>query len=555
MKCSKCGEECRDNQAFCLRCGTPIQVVPDFNLIEAELANSVGELLDEEKKKVYKSNEVELDFLEDEHYINSRETMTKPYSSIDEAKKNGVNQNSSVLNKAKLGNTANNTDFLVDGTGFTRNSSAKDEKKPDNQDVLKKEKKLFKIKLAIFSFVAIIIVIGAVILLKGVNDKDSKDSFTSRYNLGYDYYTAKDYSDALIEFSAAKKLTQSNEDNIKVNKSLLATYEKIGDNDTNIIEILKELIELDSDESIYYEELAAIYDKNDMIEELDSFVGSITDVSIASKLSNYSVSKPQFSQDEGIFDTYISIKLTLTGKGTIYYTIDGSEPSVSSEKYAEEIKLASPGTFTIKAFAVSEKGVSSKIVTKNYEINPTSIEGPVVTPVSGEYKALTTITVTVPDGMKCYYTYAEKAVVPTTTDQLYTEPVPMLRGKYIFSAILVSGDGKTSEVVQNIYQLSIERTVEYNDALKLLESNLIQKNILSKTEEGALVKANGFKTRFTYNRISNIDNNEYYIINLEELNAENQVTLTEFYGVDTVAGTIVKLITDTENAGSYKITE
>ena len=50
MKCSKCGEECRENQAFCLRCGTPIQVVPDFNLIEAELANNVGKLMKEEKQ-------------------------------------------------------------------------------------------------------------------------------------------------------------------------------------------------------------------------------------------------------------------------------------------------------------------------------------------------------------------------------------------------------------------------------------------------------------------------------------------------------------------------
>ena len=46
MKCSKCGEECNENQAFCLKCGTPIQIVPDLNIIEEELANNVGELLE-----------------------------------------------------------------------------------------------------------------------------------------------------------------------------------------------------------------------------------------------------------------------------------------------------------------------------------------------------------------------------------------------------------------------------------------------------------------------------------------------------------------------------
>ena len=64
MKCSKCGEECRENQAFCLRCGTPIQVVPDFNLIEAELANSVGKLMKEEKQKAGSENkDKDLDYL------------------------------------------------------------------------------------------------------------------------------------------------------------------------------------------------------------------------------------------------------------------------------------------------------------------------------------------------------------------------------------------------------------------------------------------------------------------------------------------------------------
>ena len=51
MKCRKCGEECNENQAFCLRCGNPIEVIPDLNIIEEELANNVGELMDEIKQE------------------------------------------------------------------------------------------------------------------------------------------------------------------------------------------------------------------------------------------------------------------------------------------------------------------------------------------------------------------------------------------------------------------------------------------------------------------------------------------------------------------------
>ncbi|MCI8670258.1 MAG: hypothetical protein HFI34_12200 [Lachnospiraceae bacterium] len=547
MKCSKCGEECRENQAFCLRCGTPIQVVPDFNLIEAELANSVGKLMKEEKQKASSENKnQDLDYLEDEQYV------TKNYIPRDK-------RASQTGGTKRLADTpVSQTDFLVDGTGFseqTAKTKKNSKNQPDKQEDIKREKKIFKIKLAIFSIFVIIILTIAVLLLKGVSGSGSKESFASKYNQGYDYYTAKAYNDALVEFLAAKKITDSKEDKIKVNKSLLATYEKLGSRDTDMIEILKELIELEPKEADYYDELAQLYDKNEMIDELDAFLDSITDVSIASKLSEYSVSAPQFSQKEGVYDTYISIKLSSAGRSTIYYTIDGSEPTTSSTQYKEEIKLTSQGTYTIKALAVNEKGVSSKIVTKNYEINPSVIEAPVVVPSSGEYTAAGNITVNVPEGMKCYYTYGETSAVPTVADQLYTEPVPMLRGKYIFSAVLVSADGKTSEVTQNVYQLTIPRNVDYSSALTLLESYLIQNQKAVKAEDGTLMKNNQAKIRFSYNSIMNINNNEYFVINLEELNDTQQVVATEHYGVDTVTGSVAKLIADTEHAGLYKITE
>ena len=47
MKCSKCGAECIENLAFCFDCGNPLQLMAEFNLIEKELANSIGEFMDE----------------------------------------------------------------------------------------------------------------------------------------------------------------------------------------------------------------------------------------------------------------------------------------------------------------------------------------------------------------------------------------------------------------------------------------------------------------------------------------------------------------------------
>ena len=33
MKCSRCGADCPENQSFCLKCGSPMHVVPDFNAL------------------------------------------------------------------------------------------------------------------------------------------------------------------------------------------------------------------------------------------------------------------------------------------------------------------------------------------------------------------------------------------------------------------------------------------------------------------------------------------------------------------------------------------
>ena len=61
MKCSKCGAECNDNLAFCLECGNPLQLTADFNLIEQELANSIGAFMDEIENEDKESFEVEED--------------------------------------------------------------------------------------------------------------------------------------------------------------------------------------------------------------------------------------------------------------------------------------------------------------------------------------------------------------------------------------------------------------------------------------------------------------------------------------------------------------
>ena len=539
MKCSRCGEECKSNQAFCLKCGTPIQVVPDFNLIEAELADNVGKLLNDDKD--LKKDSDDMDYLEDERY---EEVMPE----------RDVDAELTLVDIEKLRDTMNFNNYQVDATNF---STAEEEPPVRHHDSeIQKEKKVFKIKAIVFAVLAAIIILIAVILLNDLNQKNaSKSTFVSLYNEGYDYYTAKEYETALNKLIEAKGLAGNDNERIKVNKSILASYENLENKDTEMINILKELIELDPKEYEYYEKLVEIYDRNEMVDEISELIDSVTDVSIKSKLSEYSVSTPKFSEEEGIYDTYINLKLTTSGKNKIYYTLDGTEPTQNSTLYTEEIKLDKDGEFTVKAIAVNEKGISSKVVTNQYRISLSVIEGPQITPDGGQYNVETEIVINVPEGMKCYYTYGPEAKKPTVTDTEYTGPVKMMRGKNIFSAILVSKAGIVSEATQNIYQLSIDKSITYDDALTILERYFVDNNIAAKVSENEYVKPDGRMITFAYNSIAVIDGNEYYIIDAEEKDSTGIKVAVTNYGVDTVTGTLKVLTKDTENAGKYIITE
>jgi len=98
VKCSKCGEEYKENQAFCLKCGNPIQVVPDFNLIEAELASNIGELMDSMEEEPEKDN-----LSEDNIKINEPDISNMELKLVDISRKAAENNRNDIADgKTKI---------------------------------------------------------------------------------------------------------------------------------------------------------------------------------------------------------------------------------------------------------------------------------------------------------------------------------------------------------------------------------------------------------------------------------------------------------------------
>lgn len=76
-----------------------------------------------------------------------------------------------------------------------------------------------------------------------------------------------------------------------------------------------------------------------------------------------------FSIPSGVYHEPLSVKLSsfLEG-GLVYYTTDGSEPSVYSDRYSGPIKIVRAGTTTIKAVVLKEE-LSSSISSASYTID------------------------------------------------------------------------------------------------------------------------------------------------------------------------------------------
>jgi hypothetical protein len=79
------------------------------------------------------------------------------------------------------------------------------------------------------------------------------------------------------------------------------------------------------------------------------------------------------SVDTGTYNAAKSVTLTVNEPGTIYYTLDGTEPTTSSSRYTNNPILISQTT-TLKYFAVDNSGNRSAVVTKTITIDQAAPE-------------------------------------------------------------------------------------------------------------------------------------------------------------------------------------
>ena len=103
-------------------------------------------------------------------------------------------------------------------------------------------------------------------------------------------------------------------------------------------------------------------------------VASAADVTFTHPQSTETVATPTFTPAEGTYTEAQTVTIACTTEGaTIYYTLDGTTPTVNSTTYSTAITISE--TTTVKAIAVKEGMLDSEVATAVYTINNTPPAG------------------------------------------------------------------------------------------------------------------------------------------------------------------------------------
>ena len=203
---------------------------------------------------------------------------------------------------------------------------------------------------------------------------------------------------------------------------------------------------------------------------------------------------PTFSQNEGRYNNEIDVTITVPEGQTVYYTIDGTDPSESGLVYQEGTKIhVSEGKMTVKAIGFTENGTPSEQVEALYTVVIPTPAAPKANYASGPYKKSFKVTLRAGDDeedslntspiVAFYYTLDGRQA--TTESTLYTEPIQIPIGDSILRAIAVAENGKVS------YEMKVTYSVEGNLKKMFGSSDTFKNMELFKTGYKAFTKSWG----------------------------------------------------------------
>ena len=179
---------------------------------------------------------------------------------------------------------------------------------------------------------------------------------------------------------------------------------------------------------------------------------SISVVASATFTLNLTAATPVISPAGGTYTSIQTATITdATSSSTIYYTLDGSAPTVASTPYSGPITVSK--SETINAIAVATGYANSAVATAAYILNLPPAPLPVFSPAAGTYTSIQNVTISdSASGATIYYT--TDGSTPTTSSPQYATPINVAATQTI-KAIATATDSSTSAIASATYTINL----------------------------------------------------------------------------------------------------
>lgn len=197
-------------------------------------------------------------------------------------------------------------------------------------------------------------------------------------------------------------------------------------------------------------------------------------------LREFTPEAPVLSHLEGRYNEEIDVTITVPEGQTVYYTVDGTDPSETGMVYTPGLKLHVPeGKLTIKAIGFTANGTPSEQITANYTIIIPTPAAPKANYASGVYKKAPKITLRPGSEDKkenarivaIYYTLDGRQATTESTLFDPDTPIQLPIGKSRLRAIAVADNGKISYEMNVTYEVqgNLKKMFSEADTFKNME--------------------------------------------------------------------------------------
>ena len=392
MRCNYCGYDIPEGMLNCPNCGMEVRIVPDYNPLDDVVADELrGSIRDATRK------------------IDSDDI--RRYSAYEDIEKTNSTR---AISSEELQRIRHDMDKKAR------------ESQRNRQNIARKKRQQQKRRQR--AIIVVCIIIAAVL---GIGTATYMSSYSRYISKGNKEISAGELDAAEKSFKTAMKKNASKPE---AYTGMADVFLERKDNERAESVFLSAVSSQPSNVDIYKAAIA-FYEKTKQSDKISALLGDCEYETVLAAFPEYISDKPEFSLAEGKYDEVQQVSLS-SKEGKIYYTVDGTDPTTSSEVYEKPILVQDEGETVIKAISVNKKNIPSLVAKSTYTINFPIEDAPSVTPSTGQYENDVQITINVPEGYTAYYTMDDTDPSKSDTAKTYDGPIDMPEGQTMFSAVL-----------------------------------------------------------------------------------------------------------------------